>query len=58
MEILLRQEEVNPDRLDNRGGTPLSWADENGHERVVTLLESHKVVSPLYGLGPKKRRLV
>ena len=59
VKILLGLEEVNPDRPDSRGRTPLWYAAAwNGHERVVALLQSRKVVSPPYGLSPKKRRLV
>ena len=38
MKLLLAREDVNPDRLDNDGKTPISWATENGHEAVKLLL--------------------
>ena len=46
MKILLGREEVNPDKPDMRGLTPLSHAARRGHERMVALLESRKAVTP------------
>ena len=44
--ILLGREEVNPDKADYGGRTPLSLAAQNRHEEVVILLHSSKVVAP------------
>ena len=46
MKILLEREDVNPDRLDNRGRTPLWLAAKNGREGVVKLLLEREDVSP------------
>ena len=44
MKILFGREEVDPDKPDNGGQTPLSHATERGHEMVVALLQSRKAV--------------
>jgi len=36
--MLLRQRVVNPDKLDMLGRTPLLYAAQSGHGRVVKLL--------------------
>ena len=51
MKILLGREEVNPDRLDNHGRTPLWYAAEIGFgsdriEEVVGVLLSRAEVNP------------
>ena len=46
VKILLGREEVNPDKSDRFGQTPLSYAAGGGHERVVALLQSRKPISP------------
>ena len=38
MKLLLKREDVSPDRLDDAGETPLAWAVAGGHDRVVKLL--------------------
>ena len=38
MDILLGRKNVNPDKLDNKGRAPLSFAAERGHEGVVKIL--------------------
>ena len=38
MEMLLGREEVNPDKPDNLGRTPLSYAARSGYEEVVLVL--------------------
>jgi len=43
---LFARKYVNPDRSDNRGQTPLSWASRNGHDGIVKLLLEGKGVSP------------
>ena len=42
MKLLLEREEVNPDRADKDGQTPLMIATMCGHERMRALLEFHK----------------
>jgi len=39
VKILLGRSNVNPDILDNLGWTPLWWATNNGHSRVIVLLQ-------------------
>ena len=46
MSVLFRRKYVNPDRQDNSGRTPLSWAAETGHEGVVKLLFEREDVNP------------
>jgi len=46
VKILLEREEVLPDKPDNNGQTPLWYAAQDGHERVVALLQSRKAVAP------------
>ena len=46
VEILLRQEAVNPDKQDNVGNTPLWWAANNGHNLIVKQLLDRKDVNP------------
>lgn len=41
---LLADARVDPYSKDGEGRTPLSWAAENGHERVVELLLAEKGV--------------
>ena len=48
MSLLFGREYVNPDRLDSRGQTALSWASRNGHDGVVKLLLERE------GLGPDR----
>ena len=45
VKTLLRWEDVNPDKSDNAGLTPLSYAAQNGHDGVTALLQSRKVVA-------------
>jgi len=56
VKLLLGREDVNPDRPDNRGRTPLSWAAGNGHGGVVKLLLGREDVNPdrphIYGQTP------
>jgi len=44
--ILLRRNDVNPDRPDKRGRTPLSWAAEYGREESVQMLLERNDVNP------------
>ena len=46
VKLLLERKDVNPDKLDNDGRTPLSWAAEGGHDRVVELLLGREDVNP------------
>jgi len=46
IELLLRQEAVNPDKPDNSGNTPLSWAAIKGHVLVVKQLLDRQDVNP------------
>jgi len=46
IKILLEREEVDPDKPDKWGGTPLWYALQRGPERIVALLQSRKVVTP------------
>jgi len=47
VELLLRQEDIQPDMADNIGGrTALSWAAGNGHEAVVRLFLGPQFVNP------------
>ena len=46
MEILLGWEDVDPNKPDSAGRTPLSLAAKNCYYRVVALLQSHKAVTP------------
>jgi len=43
--ILLEREEVNPDKPDNYGQTPLSVAAMRDHKEVVALLQAHRAVT-------------
>lgn len=43
--ILLRREELIPDKLDGYGATPLSVAAQNGHDSVVKLIFGQEAVS-------------
>ena len=44
--MLLEREEVNPDRVDSYGQTPISWATEKGHEGIVKMLSARVEVNP------------
>ena len=44
--ILLEREEVNPEKPDNRGRTPLFFAARYGYNRVVALLQPRKAFTP------------
>ena len=46
MDLLLRQEAANPDKPDNTGKTPLSWAAMKGYEQVVKQLLDRQDVNP------------
>jgi len=46
MSALFGRKFVHPDRPDNDGQTPLSWAAMNGHEGAVRLLLERKDVNP------------
>ena len=46
VELLLKQEDVNPDKPDNEGNTPLSWAAVKGHDSVVKQLLDQQDVNP------------
>jgi len=46
MSVLFGRKHVDPDRSDNDGRTPLSWAAEAGDEAVVELLLKRKDVNP------------
>ena len=47
-EILLGQEEVNSDKPDTFGKTPLSRVAESRHERAAAQLQSRKAVPPVW----------
>lgn len=38
MKVLLGKEEANPERLENSGKTPLSFASWNRHDELVEML--------------------
>jgi len=40
VDLLLRREDVNPNRPDENGRTPLVYAAVNGHKEVVKLLQA------------------
>jgi len=44
--MLLEREEVNPDKLDNYGITPLSCAASGGYEGIVNILLGRGGVNP------------
>ena len=46
MEILLKREEVSPERQDNSGQIPLSFAALYRHEVVVKILLGREEVNP------------
>jgi len=46
VELLLRQEAIDPDTPDNDGYTPLSCAAINGHESIVKQLSDRQGVNP------------
>jgi len=46
VKMLLGQADVDPDKPENYGQTPLSLASHNEHERVVAFLHSRKAVPP------------
>jgi len=46
VELLLRHEDVKPDKPDNEGNTPLLWAAIEGHELVVKQLLDRQDVNP------------
>jgi len=45
-ELLLERSDVNPDRADKSGRTPLSWAASYGREEMVKMLLERNDVSP------------
>ena len=45
MNLIFRSKYINPDKPDNNGQTPLSWATRNGHDGVVKLLLRRRDVS-------------
>ena len=42
----LTRDDIDPDKPDNNGQTPLLWASLNGHEEVVRLLLARDDVNP------------
>ena len=56
VEMLLRREEVNPDKPDRFGQTPFSLAAQQGQEEVVKMLLGREEVNPdrpsMYGQAP------
>jgi len=46
VELLLKQEAVNPEKPDNYGRTPLSWAAIIGHQSVMKQLLDRQDVDP------------
>ena len=46
MELLVGQEDINPDMLDNSGRTLLSWAAQEGDDGAVKLLLEREGVNP------------
>ena len=45
MNLIFQSKYINPDKPDNNGQTPLSWATMNGHDGVVKLLLGRRDVS-------------
>ena len=45
-QVLLERDEVNLNKRDNYGRTPLCYAALHGHTAVVKLLLGHDVVNP------------
>ena len=46
MKLLLARDDINPNKPDNYGGTPLWQASFNGHEGVARLLLARDDVNP------------
>ena len=46
VKLFLEREEVNPDKLDNGGWTPLLYAVKGGYDGVVKLLLEREEVNP------------
>jgi ankyrin repeat protein len=44
--LLMRAKDIDPDRQDKEGRTPLSWATARGHTEVVKALLSDGRVDP------------
>jgi len=44
--MLLKRADVNPERPDNRGRTPLSYAAQRGSAKVVEILLGREEVNP------------
>jgi ankyrin repeat protein len=46
VKILIGRDDVNPDKADHKGQTPLCCAAHNGHEEVVKMLLAQDGVNP------------
>jgi len=44
--LLLTRDDINPDKPDNNGRTPLSWTSQTGHEGVANLLLARDDINP------------
>ena len=51
VKLLLRQEEIDPDKQAAQGQTPLSWAARDEREGVVKILLGRDDISPISQLG-------
>jgi ankyrin repeat protein len=46
VKLMLGRDGIDRASADSDSRTPLSWAENNGHEEVVELLQSHTSLSP------------
>ena len=57
VKILLERSDVNPNTPDIYGLTPLSWAAQNGHEKITQLLRDWPDFIPRYVASPQPLEL-